>query len=422
MKFPVKTTAVIVVLGIGGFVAYPRARAWWKARNKPNYRQAAVTRGDIAAAVNATGTVQPVVRLQVGAFVSGPIVELGAYHTDKVKADQVLAKIDPTIYDANVKRDLAALDTRNAEVERYTVLCKQAERDRDRAIALRKDNKDYLSDTEMDQFEYNYLALEAQLAIAKAAVKQAEANLVYSQANLGYTTIRAPEAGIIIDCKIEKGQTLAAQFQTPELFVIAPRMDEEVHVFASVDEADIGMIREARDQERPVEFTVDAYPKDLFKGKIHEVRYNPTTVQNVVTYPVVVKAPNPGEKLLPGMTANLSFETDKKKDVLKIPNAALRFYPKPEQVRPEDKKLLEGAEQEAGADEEDNLMEGQRSATERALANRKRNRRHVWIVEGEYLRALEVVTGVSDYKWTELVSGKLKKGQKLVTGVGPPKS
>lgn len=427
MKFPVKTTAVIVVLGIGGFVAYPHARAWWKARNKPNYRQAAVTRGDIAAAVNATGTVQPVVRLPVGAFVSGPIVELYAYHTDKVEPNQLLAEIDPTIYAANVKRDEAARDTRIAERNRYRVLCEQAKRDRDRAILLRKDSQGkeytYLSDTEMDQFEYNYLALEAQLAVAEAAVKQAEANLVYSSSQLGYTKIKAPaEGGTVIDCKIERGQTLTAQFQTPELFVIAPRMDEEMHVFARVDEADIGMIREAKNQDRPVQFTVDAYPDDLFEGKIHEVRYNPTTFQNVVTFEVVVKAPNPGEKLLPGMTANLSFETEKKKGVLKIPNAALRFYPKPEQVRPEDKELLEGAEAEAGADEESNLMEGQRSATERALANRKRNRRHVWIEEGEYLRAVAVVTGVSDYKWTELVSGKLKKGQKLVTGVGPPRS
>ena len=321
-----------------------------------------------------------------------------------------------------MKRDEAVLETRRAEAARCKVLCDQAERDRNRARALRKENRDYLSETEMDQYESNYESLKAQLAVAEAAVKQADANLVYSRANLGYTTITAPEGGTIIDCKIEEGQTLAAQFQTPELFVIAPRMDEEVHVFASVDEADIGMIREARDQDRPVQFTVDAYPDDLFEGKIYEVRYNPTTVQNVVTYPVVVKAPNAGEKLLPGMTANLSFEIDDKEDVLKIPNAALRFYPKPEQVRPEDKKLLEGVEEEASSDDEGNLTEGQRSATERALANRKRNRRHVWIVEGEYLRAVEVVTGVSDYKWTELVSGKLKESQKLVTGVGPPKS
>ncbi len=457
MKFPVKTTVAIVALGIVGAVGYPRARAWWKARSKPNYRQAAVTRGDIASMVNATGTVQPVLRVQVGAMVSGPIVELLVYHTDKVKFEQKLAQIDPRIYEAAVKRDEASLETRDAEVRRVTALLKQAQNEEQRAKKLLQMEKKYeallakagaeenpalmslgieedifeteidrvkfISDTEWDQVEANRLSLEAQLAVARAGVKQAQQNLEQSKANLAYTVITSPDDGYIIDCKIEKGQTLIAQFQTPELFVVAPELDQRIHVYASVDEADIGMIRKAKEEDRPVHFTVDAYPDDLFEGEIYQIRFNPTSIQNVVTYPVIVEVQgNEDLKLLPGMTANLSFEVDQREGVLKIPNAALRFYPKPEQVRKEDKKVLEGgADEEAKADEEQSLREEQRPAKERAKANRRRVRRHVWILEGELLKAVRVETGLSDYKWTELISGELKKGQKLVTGVGPPK-
>lgn len=232
--------------------------------------------------------------------------------------------------------------------------------------------------------------------------------------NLEYTDIRSPVAGRMIDRKIDRGQTLAAQFQTPQLFVVAPNMEEEMHVFASVDEADIGLIRRAQQRDALVEFTVDAYPDDLFTGTIAEIRFNPTTVQNVVTYPVVVTAPNPELKLLPGMTANISFQIEKRSDVLKVPNAALRFYPERDQVREQDRKLLEG-----GGDDETNDAIDSRSAAEDADAKRRRNRRHVWIAEGELLRAVEIETGISDSQFSELVAGELKEGQKLVTGVSP---
>jgi HlyD family secretion protein len=198
------------------------------------------------------------------------------------------------------------------------------------------------------------------------------------------------------------------------LFVVAPNMEEEMHVFASVDEADIGLIRRAQQRDALVEFTVDAYPDDLFTGTIAEIRFNPTTVQNVVTYPVVVTAPNPELKLLPGMTANISFQIEKRSDVLKVPNAALRFYPERDQVREQDRKLLEG-----GGDDETNDAIDSRSAAEDADAKRRRNRRHVWIAEGELLRAVEIETGISDSQFSELVAGELKEGQKLVTGVSP---
>ena len=660
MKFPMKTTVAILVLGIGGSLAYPFARSWWKTRNKPSYRQAAVSRGDVASTVNATGTLQPIVRVQVGSVVSGPIrspkgageslsanttgtnitssynaatgvltlsgedgvanyqrvlrsatynnisqtphatprvlkfvaddgirdgnigtttvtffaqsstplvdrdaggspdsseadlagttvddgelLSVGdsaaasadpnsngsspgsratlattssgggqvalasrqwpttddgsptldldaddssgrsgadfataftphgkpvpvadsdavlsdadhakltsltititnvlddgklAYYNQDVKKGELLAEIDPRIYDAAVARDQATLLTRRADVDRVQALVKQAEAEERRARDLKKMEEQYraetgveevkfISDTELDQVKANRASMDAQLKVALAVVEQAKGNLENSIINLEYTKITSPVDGIVIDRKIDEGQTLAAQFQAPELFVVAPNLREKMHVIAAVDEADIGMIRKAEREKRPVQFTVDAYPDDLFEGRVFQVRMNPTTVQNVVTYPVVVEVANPELKLLPGMTASLSFETDKHRDVVKIPNAAIRFYPpKPEQVRLEDRKLLEGVAEEASSAEEGNLTQGQRSATDRATAKRKRNRRHVWILEGEYLRAVEVFIGLSDYKWTELVSGDLKEDQKLVTGVAPPGS
>ncbi len=156
--------------------------------------------------------------------------------------------------------------------------------------------------------------------------------------------------GRIIARKVNEGQTLAAQFQTPELFVVAPDMKSEIHIIAAVDEADIGLVSEAQRRELPVRFTVDAWRDDLFKGTIHQVRWDSSIEQNVVTYPVVVSAPNLELKLLPGMTASLSFEVDKAADAIRIPNSALRFYPQREHVRGADRHLLDGDDEPAPAD------------------------------------------------------------------------
>src|SRR5205085_6730669 len=171
---------------------------------------------------------------------------------------------------------------------------------------------------------------------------QARASLDTAEANLNYTRIISPVDGVIIDRKVDPGQTVAASFQVPEMFVVAPDMRKEMRVFASVDEADIGLIREAQQTGQPARFTVDAYPDDLFSGTIFQIRQNSTTNQNVVTYPVVVSAPNPDLKLLPGMTASISFQIAESKDAVRVPNAALRFFPDKAQVREEDRKLLEG--------------------------------------------------------------------------------
>lgn len=413
MRFPKKTLVVVaLVAGVGG-AAWGPAATYLKEQNRPRYRQAKVTRRSITSVVNSSGEVKPVLSVSIGSFVSGPIIRLHVDFNDRVTKGQLLAEIDPRIYIAAVKGAEAALVTRQADVQRVEALLQQARNDERRSLALRKENPDFISQTEIDRFHFSRLSLEAQLQVGKAEVQQAQANLSNSEANLTYTKIESPVDGIVFDKKIDPGQTLAAQFQTPELFIIVPEMDKKMHIFAAVDESEIGLIRRAQEEGQPVEFTVAAYPDDLFKGTIEQIRYSSTATQNVVTYTVVVASPNADLKLLPGMTADLSFQVAKKEDVLCVPNAALRFFPKPEQVRLKDRKLLEGVDEP----QDDRETEPNPSAREKTESGAKRRRRHVWVSDGELLRAIEVVVGVNDNKFTEVVSGDVKQDQQLVTGL-----
>jgi HlyD family secretion protein len=415
MKLLLKIFLVLALLaGLGWAASGPLVKRW-KASHRPQWRTAKVSRGEIIATVNSTGTVKPVLEVLVGTFVSGPIIELLADFNQIVDKGDVLARIDPRLYAASVARAEAVLATREADVENAQALLEQAIRNERRALALQAENEDFISIKEMDSFHFSRMSLEAQLKQSQAAILQAEADLNNAQANLDYTKIVSPVDGMVIDRKIDQGQTLAAQFQTPELFIVAPDMKKKMHIFASVDEADIGLIQRAQQEHRPVEFRVDAYPDDLFQGQIEQLRKNSTTLQNVVTYPVVVSADNPDSKLLPGMTASLSFQIANKEDILRLPNAALRFYPDRQQVRPEDRKILDGTQ-----DEETVIPDSQRSATDRAEASRKRNHRHVWVQEGEWLKAVPVEIGLSDMKFSELVEGPLAEDQSLVTGRKTP--
>ncbi len=418
MKSLIKWFLILAVVSgvcIGGYIPLSM---YFALVNKPRFRTAEVEKGTIVSNVNSTGTVKPTISLQVGSFVSGPLDELFVEFNQEVEKDEVLAKIDPRLFQANVDSSKATYSTRVAEVARVTAQLQQAKNDENRALALYKDDPEFISQSELDQFKFGRMALEAQLDLAKATVEQANANLKNSQQNLDYCTIKAPESGIVIDRKVEPGQTLAAQFQTPELFVIGVNMREKMHIFADVVESDIGLIRKAKEEKRPVKFTVDAYPDDLFEGIIEEVRYNSTETQSVVTYPVVVGAPNPELKLLPGMTANLSFQLEEKVDVIKIPNAALRYYPDKVHVHESDHPILEGKAIASDVNEEEAAGEADNaSASQRSEAKAKSRVRHVWYLDGEKLRAIEVKTGISDNKYTELLSGELIEGKQLVTGL-----
>jgi HlyD family secretion protein len=399
-----------VLIGLAAAAIF-QGRSWWRTHSVPRYLTALVSRGQVETVVNSTGTVKPVLSVSVGAFTSGPIAKVYVDFNSVVKKDQVLALIDPRLLEAAVERDRAALETQKADLTRIEALLQQAKNNEKRARRLQAINKDYLSDTDMDQFYFTRLTYEAQIKLGRANIQQAEANLKNSEANLGYTKILSPVDGIVIERKVDPGQTVAASFQTPELFIIAPEMDKHMYVFASVDEADIGQIRAAQERGSAVKFTVDAYPGDLFEGKIAQIRKNSTTTQNVVTYPVVIEAPNPQLKLLPGMTANITFPIEAKKDVLRIPAAALRFLPLPAQVRPEDRHYVEALPNgtvDAGT---------KRTAGEKADLARQRRRRLVWSQEGELLRAVPVSLGLIDHQFVELLDGELTEGEALVIGM-----
>ncbi len=459
LKYLIAASLIGTILYFGG----GWVQRWMAERNKPRYRTAKLELGDLRLSVNASGEVNPVLRVKVGSFVSGPIQKLHVDFNTEVREGQLLAEIDPRIYDAAVARDEAALKTRRAEVDRVKAELQRAVNDENRSLALKKENPDFISQAELDQFRFARLALEAQQQVAEAGVNQAQANLENSLANVGYTKITAPVDGVVIDRLIDPGQTLAAQFQTPEMFVIAPQMREKMYIQAAVDEADIGLIRAAQNSQQPIFFSVDAYPDEVFaEGVIEQIRISPTVNQNVVTYPVIVATPNPDLKLLPGMTANLTFQVSELKSVLRIPNEALRFNPEKTQVREADQKYLELNVTTAG-DDAAATSSLSPPVDESVAAAKAATRRIVWVREtaaeaataaavalnqtsgtptasastaipastesspdvpdethwSGRLRAVEVFVGDSDYRFTHVLRGDLVAGDEVVTGIKP---
>ena len=409
--------SVLGGLGTGGYFG---ALEYWKRTNKVEWREAEVERGSIVSKVNATGEVKPILSVPIGSFVSGPITNLYVEFNSEVKEGDLLAEIDTRIYDAALQRDTATLVSAEAELSRVSAQLELARRNEERAKLLQAENTDFVSQAELDQLVFATRGLEAGVELAKASIEQAKASLQNSRTNLDYTKIKSPVDGIVIDRKIDEGQTLAAQFQTPELFVIGKDMRREMHLYVSVDESEIGLIKAAQQEGSPVEFRVYAYPEQLFEGHIVEIRMSSATTQNVVTYPVIVSVANPDLKLVPGMTAEVSFEVDREEDCVLIPNAALRFFPEAKRVREEDQGLIDGTSFDNLQEEESS---GRLSASERVESQRKRKKRHVWVLDsekdGEKLRAIEIETGLTDSRFTELVSGDLKPSQKLVTGIKP---
>jgi HlyD family secretion protein len=216
----------------------------------------------------------------------------------------------------------------------------------------------------------------------------------------------------VIDRRVEPGQTVAASFTTPILFVVVPDLAGEMYIYAKVDEADIGQIRAAQEANRPVRFTVDAYPGEEFVGKVKQIRGRSSLVETIVTFPVVVSTQNTEKKLLAGMTASLFFETQIRENTLQVPNAAISFYPPLTLVRGADRKLLETNRISSLENPEE------QSTTEAPSRPPARNERHVWIDAGGYLKSVQVTVGISDEQFTEILAGELKEGDQVVTGIG----
>lgn len=392
--------------------------------NKPavasgnSYRTATVRRGNVVPVVTSTGTVQPVLSVQIGSFVSGIVSKVNVDFNSKVKAGQLLAVVDPRLYKANMAHEEAAMAKAQADLARINALLEQAIRTEKRGIQLKPKNA--ISETDLDQGTADRKSLEAQKQQAEAAILECQANLDTAKTNLEYTDIRSPVDGIVTDRKVDPGQTVASQFQTPVLFMVAPDLEKKVYVYAAVDEADIGLIRDAQSRNEPVIFSVDAYPRDTFQGKIAQVRLNPNTVHNVVTYTVVVESSNPRLRLLPGMTAKLSFQIEKRTGVSTVPNAALRFRPKPEQIHEQYRPLLESIVREGRVNREAALPETRTESDKASSPGDDHNRRYVWIAEEDKLSAVEIRVGMSDKNAAELLAGDLHEGQELVVGVQSP--
>lgn len=323
--------AVLAVVGAGAYAAW---RTWDRAGDAPKYKTAKAESGPLTAAVAATGTLNPVVSVQVGSQVSGQIKEILVDFNSPVKSGQLIARLDPETYqhrvrqaEADVDAARAAQGVQQAEVSRARANLSNAQRDYERKKTLVE--KNFISPAERDTAQNTLDAARASLASAEAQVKngeaivrQREAQLAAARVDLERTSIKAPVDGIVVKRSIEPGQTVAASLQAPELFVIAKNLTD-MQVETSIDEADVGRVRVGQ----KAGFTVDAFAGRHFEGEVRQVRKAATVVSNVVTYTVVISAANPDLSLLPGMTANVRIVTAQKDKVLKVPNAALRFRP-----------------------------------------------------------------------------------------------
>ncbi len=344
---------------------------------------AKVVKGDIINTVTATGTIQDTVTVQVGTQVSGVIAKIFVDFNSVVKKGQLLAKLDETPLKAALDQSKAAVESAEADFK-----YKEATYERSKALM----DKNLIAKADWDQAVYNYESSKANLASAKA-------NYDRNKTNLSYASIYSPIDGVVLSRAVDEGQTVAASFNTPTLFTIANDLTR-MRVEAAVDEADIGQVKLGQ----RVEFNVDAYPDLVFNGKVSQIRLQPVVTSNVVTYTVLIEAPNPDLKLMPGMTANATIYVSENKDVLTVNSKALRFTPDPA-LRAE---IMKGKNLPQGGQ----FAGGQNRNFANVDAGVKRPPA-VWIKNGDDIRRVRVETGVSDGTNTEIKSG-LNEGDEVI--------
>lgn len=474
-------TVVVVAIVVGS-----SAFAFWQfneGEDQVDYLTAVIERGDITKTISATGQIQAVVTVQVGSQVSGTIAELYVDYNSLVKKGQVVAKLDPATFQAQLDQARANLANAEASVrttesavinaeanlkaaeannERTRVAMEDAQRVLRRATELHQSGVIPQRDLEaaqasadqtaatyrqtiaqIDQAKAQLLSAKSQLNQAKAQVLQTTASVQLAEVNLSHTIITAPIDGVVVARNIDVGQTVAASFQAPTLFLIANDLTK-MQVLADIDEADVGQLG----PESQVTFTVDAYPRDHFRGRISQIRLKPEKVQNVVTYTAVIDVDNPELKLKPGMTANVTVMVAHRKNVLKVPNAALRFRPQlTEAQQKEVEALLAKADapgQSASTEAGEPGPSGRSAPGESGAA---RSRRHkiemklglrptpeaitgwspvrdnppgaqvVWVLgANNQLRPVRVELGITDGTTSELLAGDLKARDVVVTG------
>ena len=463
---------LLVAVAIVGF-----AGAWLMRRGNGDdttFRTAPVVRGEILATIGATGTVEPEEVVDVGAQVAGQIDSFGkdvdgrqVDHGSRVAKDMLLAQIDDSLYrsdvavaQAQVTAAKAGVQRAEADLQQAQARLYQAQRDWERAQKLGP--SDALAEFSYDAYKAAYEGAAAAVAVSKAAiaqaegaVAQAEATLFRAERNLGYTTIKSPIDGVIIERRVNIGQTVVASLNAPSLFLLAKDL-RQMQVWVSVNEADVGRIHPGQ----PVSFSVDTFPGRTFKGEVRKVRPKAEMSQNVVTYLVEVATDNSDGTLWPYLTANVQFEVNRRENVLTVPNSALRYVPTADsRIAPDAREAWASAQNEGGGDRggggggaqagpgggrgpgdaggggREGRRRGNRGergargaadepttrptadATTRPVTVQPDNRKGtVWVREGEFLRPIAVTAGVTDGIMTEVSGEALREGMEVVTG------
>ena len=408
-----KLLAILIVLWAGGALGY-----WYY--NDPGsrrvaYRTVPVLRGDLRATINATGTIEPEEVVDVGVQVAGEVRSFGPDPRDPAKPisygtpvepGTVLARLDDALFKSRVGQAKAGVTKAEADVEQARVKVEQTRHDLDRKEDLKRKGTGFVSGQEYGDALAAHEAARAGLVVSKAAVEVARATLDEADVNLRFATITSPVKGVILDRRVNLGQV--ASLGAPHLFLIAKDLSK-MEIWASVNETDIGAIHVGQ----PVRFTVAAHPREEFRGKVAQIRLNASMNSGVVTYIVVVGFDNPGGKLMPYLTARLQFEVEDRKSVLLVPNAALRWQPKPAEVEPsardEAADLL--GRHDRAADAKDQAKEAARPSSPPGV---------LWARSGDqFVRPVPVEVGPTDGLRTEVSGAKLKDGIEVIVGIKP---
>jgi HlyD family secretion protein len=402
---------LVAAVGVGGgWVAFAKL-----GRHKSAFHleKARVDRGDLTGRVTATGALSALVTVQVGSQVSGRIAELGADFGQRVKRGQVIARLDPQLFQAAAEQARANRDAAAGTLRESMTKAENAKKQLARAEELR--SKNLIAAADFDAASLQAESGAAAVETARGDLEQARANLHQATVNLGYATIVSPINGVVISRNVDVGQTVAASLQAPTLYTIAEDLGK-MQVHAAVSEADVGRLA----PQMPASFVVDAYPNERFKGVIRQIRDAPQTLQNVVTYDAVIDVDNPDHRLKPGMTANVTFVYAEHKGVLRVPSAALRFLPPPE--------LLAEAGLAPPADPKGSHKKvkshppapGQHAAAnpgelDDPPAAGVTPRRTVWALRDGRLVPVPIDTGVADGSLVEVRGGELAEGDTVIT-------
>ncbi len=378
--------AILVLIGIsGGFLWY-----YSKGAEEIQYKTVRAERSDLRSVIQATGTLDAVETVDVGTQISGTVKEIYIDYNSVVKKGQIIAEIDSATQQTDVAQAEANLMAARADLMNSEAVLANAEKSLARTRKLAE--KDLIAKADVDTEEKTYLTSKAQVAASRARIAQYQATLDKTKINLGYTRIYSPVDGVVVAKNVEKGQTVAASYQTPSIAEIAKDISQ-MQVEVNVDEADIGGAREGQ----KATFTVDAHPNDPFSGVVTQVRLSPTTTDNVVTYVVIVKVSNNKGLLMPGMTANVSLIVEEREDVIVVPNSAFRF-------KPADPSANSG-QPGAGMTGKQTIAEVKKPA--------------VYMIEKKTPVRIEVERGISDGQNTEIISG-LSEGDEVITGIIVP--